>query len=184
MQRLGSIARSKEIKDSKEIVTWDGYQKEVSVKKKLKVVPAYADQHDEVEVLNADGQRLRKMSRKTKRNTRRNVRNTRSGRSKSHNNQDQNDEKKKRSAAMERVQYSSNPMFYMLHLISVVQVFAKHQFINIWQHSARSGVWDEFPKDAVLIEMDFAENFTIIVQDQQQAGHWVHKQDIHYPHNP
>ena len=37
-------------------------------------------------------------------------------------------------------------------------------------------MWEEFPKDAVLIEMDFAENFTIIVQDEQQSGHWTHKQ--------
>ena len=123
-------------------------------------------------MLSADGLRTRNV---TKRKPRRQPtgRKTRSVGSRSHS-----DQEKKRSVAMERVQYSANPMFYMLHLISLVQAFAKHQFINLWQHSARSAVWESFPKDAVLLEMDFAENFTIIVQDEQQAGHWVHKQVV------
>ena len=65
---------------------------------------------------------------------------------------------------------------FLVHLIMMVPLFADHQYVNLWQHSARQRVWDEFPKDAVLIELDFAENFSIIVQDEQQAGHWTHKQ--------
>ena len=40
-----------------------------------------------------------------------------------------------------------------------------HQFINLWQYSARSDVWEDFPLDVVLVEMDFTENLFIIVQD-------------------
>ena len=175
LERLRDISRCKAIRESKKMIQWDGYQKEVSVKKKLKVVPAYAEHHAEVEVLNADGHRLRKMSRKPTRKTTTTSRQPRT-RTRGRTDKKEVNETQKKNTAMERVRYAANTMYYMLHLVSMVQLFAKHQFINLWQHTARAGVWESFPDDAVLVEMDFAENFTIIVQDEQQAGHWVHKQ--------
>ena len=152
-------------------VEWDGYQKEVSVNKQIQVVPAYAEANEAVEVLSADGKRLRKVSSRSRR-TPVTVR-----RGNRHNGTaDTPEKKKKRSNCMERVRFRANTFHFMLHLMLMVPLYVKHQFINLWQHSVRAEVWEDFPKDAVLIEMDFAENFTIVVQDEQQAGHWVHKQ--------
>ena len=89
---------------------------------------------------------------------------------------DKDGKTKKKSNCLDRVRFTATPFFYLVHLISMVDLFASHQFINLWQHSSRAKVWESFPNDAVLLEMDFAENLSIIVQDEQQSGHWVHKQ--------
>ena len=63
-----------------------------------------------------------------------------------------------------------------MHLMHMVNLYPKHQFINLWQHVTRATVWEDFPQDTVLVEMDFAENLSIIVQDEEMGIHSQHKQ--------
>lgn len=125
-------AAATSLKGCKQQVEWDGYQKEVSRKQVLTTVPAYADPIKGVEVLSADGHRLRQTSAskvkgaaKSKRR-----RSSRHGGDSSTENQDEV-KTKKRSTAMERVRYRSTTLLFLTHLMLIVPLFAKHQFINL-----------------------------------------------------
>ena len=56
-EKLQTMATTQAIKGSDEIVSWDGYQKEVSVKKQIVIKPAYADKMKEVTASTPDGTR-------------------------------------------------------------------------------------------------------------------------------
>ena len=55
-EHIQTIVRTAAIKNSKDDVFWDGYQKEVSVKKQVVIKPAYADRMEAVTVLTTDVQ--------------------------------------------------------------------------------------------------------------------------------
>ena len=64
-----------------------------------------------------------------------------------------------------------------------VRFLAQHLFRADWQWAQFLSMknLDPFPRDTVLMVMDFAENFTCNYQDEVQAAHWAHDQVTVHP---
>ena len=71
------------------------------------------------------------------------------------------------------VKKTAVPSAFFAHFRRVLQVYSKHKFIHLWQAAQRRLVDEDFPLDAMLIELDFAENLSITCQDQPQSQHWI-----------
>lgn len=59
--------------------------------------------------------------------------------------------------------------------------FAEHLFVASWQQRQFTTIRKEVPNDWVVLNMDFAENYSCVSQSEVQAAHWGHEQVTIHP---
>jgi len=53
-----------------------------------------------------------------------------------------------------------------------LQNFVKHNFVSRWKNKQFKAYFFSFPKNTVVFIMDFAENYSLEVQNEVQFTHW------------
>lgn len=64
----------------------------------------------------------------------------------------------------------------IVKLSGELQNFAQHLFVAAWQQNQFTWLQKNVPKSWVVLNMDFAENYTCVAQEEVQSAHWSHNQ--------
>lgn len=72
-----------------------------------------------------------------------------------------------------------NSMF--IKLATHIETLANHLFIARWQQLKFTELINNIPQKCVVLNLDFAENYSCISQMEIQTAHWGHNQATLYP---
>lgn len=62
----------------------------------------------------------------------------------------------------------------VIELVEELVTAAKHLFQAKWQHRQFSTLLNNLPLGWVVLNMDFAENYVCVSQNEIQSAHWGH----------
>ena len=61
------------------------------------------------------------------------------------------------------------------------QMLAQHLFVANWQQRQFTELRKDVPEGFMVLNMDFAENYSCVTQNEVQAAHWGHEQVTIHP---
>ena len=64
----------------------------------------------------------------------------------------------------------------IVNLSKELENFAEHLFVAAWQQNQFTWIQKNVPKSWVVLNMDFAENYSCVAQQEVQSAHWSHNQ--------
>ena len=79
------------------------------------------------------------------------------------------------------VSYKHSITNVVVELSQELEKLAEHLFVASWQQNQFLAIQQDVPESWVVLNMDFAENYSCVAQQEVQSAHWAHNQVTVHP---